>query len=106
MLNTKSARLEKQLKDSYKAKDKEVKKSARRDKRTHLEEKASQAEQAADRGDLNMVYKITKELCNTNSHRTMPIKDKDGNTITSEKGQAERWVQHFTEVLNRPAPEN
>ncbi len=107
ILNTKSARLKNQLNAAYKAKDKEVKKSARRDKRTHhLEEKANQVEQAAHRRDLNRVYKITNELCNANSHQNMPIKDKDGNTITSEKRQAERWVQHFTEVLNRPAPKN
>ena len=85
MLNTKSTRLQNQFKDSYRTKDKEVTKSARRDKRAFLEEKADQAEQAALRGDLNMVYKITKELCNTNSNQTIPIKDKDGNTIIKDK---------------------
>ena len=35
----------------------------------------------------------------------MPIKDKNGVTITTLKGQTERWKEHFSEHLDRPAPE-
>ena len=35
----------------------------------------------------------------------MPVKDKQGKVITTERKQAARWVQHFEEVLNRPIPE-
>ena len=34
----------------------------------------------------------------------MPVKDKQGNLITSEREQDERWREHFEEVLNRPEP--
>lgn len=34
----------------------------------------------------------------------MPVKDKQGNLITSEKEQDERWREHFAEVLNHPEP--
>lgn len=34
----------------------------------------------------------------------MPVKDKQGNPITSEKEQDERCREHFEEVLNRPEP--
>ena len=35
----------------------------------------------------------------------MPVKDKQGKVLTTEREQAARWVQHFEEVLNRPDPE-
>ena len=38
-------------------------------------------------------------------NRNVPIRDKQGQLLTSENGQEARWVEHFKEVLNRPAPE-
>ena len=57
MLSTKSTKLQQQ------GKDKEVKKSARNDKRAYVEGLAAEAESAAARGELITVYKITKRLC-------------------------------------------
>jgi len=52
------------------------------------------------------VYKITKLICGKYSgSRNAPIRDKQGQLLTSEKDQEARWVEHFKEVLNRPAPE-
>ncbi|CAH1248758.1 Hypp8389 [Branchiostoma lanceolatum] len=101
MLNTKSRR----AKDIYRNKNKEVKRSARRDKRAYVEELASEAERSATRGELIKVYRITKTLCNQNSACSVPIKDRQGKLLTNEKEQAERWAQHFEEVLNRPEPD-
>ncbi len=105
LLNTKSPRLKEQVQTAYKNKDKEVKRSARNDKRAFIDELAGEAEQAAARGDLSAVYKITKRLCGSNKNHSAPVKDKDGNNITTEHEQAARWVEHFQEVLNRPHPE-
>ena len=33
-----------------------------------------------------------------------PIKDKQGKTLTSTEEQLKRWVEHFSELLNRPGP--
>ena len=33
------------------------------------------------------------------------MKGKDGNTITTEREQADRWVEYFCEVLNHPQPD-
>ena len=63
MLSTKSARLQQQVQKAYKGKDKEVKKSARNDKRSYVEGLAAEAESAAARGEMSTVYKITKRLC-------------------------------------------
>ena len=37
-----------------------------------------------------------------NPERT--VRDKNGGVITDEKGQKKRWIEHFQELLNRPAP--
>lgn len=34
----------------------------------------------------------------------MPIREKQGTMITSEKEQEKRWKEHFEEILNRPDP--
>ena len=33
------------------------------------------------------------------------MKGKDGSTITTEREQADRWVEYFCEVLNHPQPD-
>ena len=33
------------------------------------------------------------------------MQNKQGHLLTSEKDQEARWVKHFEEILNRPAPE-
>jgi len=57
-----------------------------------MEELAKEAEEA------------TKLICG-NGSRNAPIRDKQGQLLTTEKDQEARWVEHFKEVLNRPAPE-
>jgi hypothetical protein len=106
LLSTRSPRLVERVQKEYSEKNKEVKKSARRDKRAYMEEIAEEAEEAARRGDLGAVYKITKKLCGQSSSQAVPVKDKHGNTISTESEQADRWVQHFQEVLNRPDPDD
>ena len=34
------------------------------------------------------------------------MKDKTGRQIVGEEQQRKRWVEHFEELLNRPAPQN
>ena len=55
------------LESEYNTKNREVKRSTRRDKRSHVEKLAKSAEEAAFVGDLGEVYKITKELVNANT---------------------------------------
>lgn len=106
MLSAKSPRLKERAKVAYRNKDKEVKRSARKDKRTFVDELAGQAEQAAHRGEMSTVYKITKKLCGKDNSQTPPVKDRNGNILATERAQAERWVQHFREVLNCNKPVN
>lgn len=94
------------LKEEYNKKDKEVKKSARNDKRTYIENLAEEAQKAAERGDLRSVYQITKKLSNKRGQKSSStVKAKDGKILTTENEVANRWKEHFKEVLNRPEPE-
>ena len=71
-----------------------------------MEDLAKEAEVAAQKGEQRNVYKVTKLICGKyNGNRNVPILDKQGQLLTSEKDQEASWVEHFNEVLNRPPPE-
>ena len=105
MLNAKSSRQIERTQQENKIRNREVKRSARKDKRNFIKKLASEAEEAAEKRDFGTVYKIAKQLCGNNTNHSMPVKDKQGKVLTTEREQAARWVQHFEEVLNRPDPE-
>ena len=88
----------------YNQKHKEVKKSARRDKRQYYEDLAAQAEEASCKGNMKRLYDITKQLAGKWKHSSQHVKDKHGKTLTTETEQVERWAEHFKELLNRPSP--
>ena len=57
------------LESEYKTKNREVERSTRRDKRSHVEKWAKGAEEAAFLGDMGEFYKIIKELIKTLTRR-------------------------------------
>ena len=105
VLNAKSSRQIERTQQEYKIRDREVKRRARKDKRNFIKNLASEAEEAAEKRDFGTVYKITKQLCGSNTNHSMPVKDMQEKMLTTEREQAARWVQHFEEVLNQPDPE-
>ena len=105
MISAKSQRLHDQLQKDYSEKNKEVKRGARRDKRAYMDNLAKEAEKASKSGNLSMMYKITKLLSGNKYKTSVPLLDKSGKRISSEREEAARWVEHFQEVLNRPDPE-
>ena len=101
ILNTKSKRIQERLQLEYSIKDKEIKKSARHDKRAHVDNIAMKVETDADRGEMSTAYRLTKQLYRHTKASVSIVKDKEGNPLTTEETQAKRWVEHFSEVLNR-----
>ena len=101
---TKSDRLRSRLQAEYQSKDKEVKRSVRKDKREWAEHIAREAENAASQGNMKGVYEATKKLCNEKPRHIDMVKDKDGNLLTKDDEIRKRWSEHFDEVLNRPVP--
>jgi hypothetical protein len=82
--------------------NKEVKRSARRDKQRFMENLAEEAQEAANRGHLSDLYKITRKLTQAPVRPQMPVKDKNGRIIVAVEEQLARWKEHFQEILNRP----
>lgn len=101
----KSERLKEKYRKQYQETNKVVRRKARADKRAYLENLASQAEEAARKGEQGKVYKITKIVSGKHRRTTeAPIVDKKGQLLTTESQQEARWAEHFQEVLNRPPP--
>ena len=64
----KTRALKARLSGEHTALNKEVKRSARRDGREHVERMTQDAEDAAGRGDMRELYQITKRLAGNNNN--------------------------------------
>ena len=106
LLSSNSPRLKAKFAEAYKAKNTEVKKNARKDKRSYVNQLAEEAERAASHGDMSTVYRITKQLCGKSTNDSGPIRATNGEILTTERQQTHRWMQHFENVLNHADPEN
>nr|KAG5690573.1 hypothetical protein BaRGS_009235 [Batillaria attramentaria] len=84
--------------------NRQVKRSARNDKRNFINDLTEEAETAAGQRNMKRLYEITRTLSGKNNNPTRPVKDKNGQIITKEEDQRTRWVEHFKETLNRPPP--
>ncbi|XP_061164954.1 craniofacial development protein 2-like [Saccostrea echinata] len=85
LIDAKSPRLKDRAAALYRKKDKEVKKSARRDRRYYMEQLAEEAQEAAERKDMKTVYQITKKLRGDHGpNQDLPAKAEDGSAITEE----------------------
>ena len=56
--------------------------------------------------DTKFMYRIVRELTNSWSISSIPIKSKYGRTLTTEDEQSNRWMKHFEAVLKQPDPTN
>ena len=66
------------------SKDKNIKRSARSDKRSYIEELVDKAEQAATKGEMSVVYKMTERICCNNINQSARVKDTNGKALTTE----------------------
>ncbi|XP_061769322.1 craniofacial development protein 2-like isoform X3 [Nerophis ophidion] len=60
--------------EEYRHLDQEVKKSCRKDKRRWLQEKAKEAQEAAEKNNTKTLYRIVRELTSSRSSSGVPIK--------------------------------
>jgi hypothetical protein len=58
-------------------------KDIRKDKRNHIDNLAKQAEEAAGQGNLRELYMVTRKLSNKFQQTEKPVKDKNGNPLTT-----------------------
>ncbi|VDP37071.1 unnamed protein product [Schistosoma curassoni] len=64
------------------------------------------AEKAVRGGNMRQLYDTTKKLSGNRRKPEQPVKSKEGEVVTNIEEQQNRWVEHFKELLNRPAPLN
>ena len=83
-----------------------VKKSIKADNREYMNMLATETEEVAHQGNLWELYTTIKKLSGKFGKPEKPVKDKGGTPIPDEEGQKKRWVEHFEELLNRPAPQD
>lgn len=100
---TRAAKAEAQR--EYTCAHKEVRRSIKQDKREFVDNLARQAEEAAAQRNLKDLYSITKKLSGKFQQTDRPVKDKQGNPLSTTDDQRRRWAEHFSELLNRPAPD-
>ena len=101
---TNSERLKEKRRVEYKAKDREVKRQIRRDKRNWSEGIAKEAEEAASMQNMKTLYSLTKTICNDKPRQSTVVNDRNGNALTSNEDRRKRWKEHFMEILNREEP--
>ncbi|KAL9959458.1 hypothetical protein ACROYT_G032784 [Oculina patagonica] len=106
MEGARSERLKQRRREEYDAKNKEVKKNAREDKRNWIEKRAAAAEKAAENGRNKELYSITKTIAGERRRQEVGVKDKQGVLKTEMQERLQRWVEHFSEILNRDDPVN
>ena len=87
------------LRQEYSECDKEVKRSAKKDKRDFVEELATQAQKAAEKNDISTLYNITKQMGGRKTNSNRPVKGKDGHVLSKPAEQLHRWREHFSELL-------
>ena len=86
-----------QASESYREKNRGVKKSVRKDKRDYTDSLAREAQTAAEKGDTRSVYQITKQLAGGFASRATVVKDKTGSVLMKEEEQLKMWAEHYTE---------
>jgi len=90
----------KELEKEYAALSKEIKKSARRDHRTYADRIANEAQTAANQWNIKGMFNAVRRLTNNVRPTTVPIRDKEGKSITSIEEQTHRWKEYLEEILN------
>ena len=90
---------------SYRERDKNVKRKARRNKRAFVNKLAISAEEVSQMGDKRTLYNITKKLAGDYGRRgEQPVKDKNGQVMSDCNERKMRWAEHCSEILNRSPP--
>ena len=94
----------KEDKKNYILLDKLVKKQVKKDKEIWIENKAEKMEEASKKGDQKTLFSVANELTGTKRAPPSTIKSKTGEIIENSNERQKRWIQHFSEMLNKESP--
>ncbi|VDP49789.1 unnamed protein product [Schistosoma curassoni] len=76
------------------------------EKQKHVEDLVTTAEKAELEWNMRQLYDTTRKLVGKYSKLERPVKYKEGKIMNEIREQLTRWVRHFEELLDRPAPLN
>nr|XP_042902467.1 uncharacterized protein LOC122270164 [Parasteatoda tepidariorum] len=106
METTKSERLFNRYRQQYSQIDREVKKSARKDKRKYFTDLANEAQDAAQKGQISTFYQKVKQIKGNKRNSQCAVRDKNNKLLTTDKRIEERWREYFEDTLNAHHVEN
>ena len=106
LLNSKSERIREWIQKDYDAKNKEVKKDARRDKGAFVDQPVKEAEEAANKRYIGALHKITRRVCGIRQKCSTVVKVRGGRIRIADRKQAASWLEHFKSILNLPCSRN
>ena len=92
--------------ESYQELYREVKKCCRRDKRVYVESEAERAEEAGRRGDVKVLYEVTRRLSGRFQSTCKPVRNEASVLLRTAEEEIQRWKEHFEGVLNHAEPPN
>ena len=79
----------------------------RKMKESWWRQKAADAQAAADRKDSKAFYSYIHEVFGPSRSSVAPLRSKDGKTLLKDIPSIQnRWVEHYSELLNRPSSVN
>ena len=78
-----------------KTKDREVKRTAREDKRVWLDQMGDEVEKHAENGTTRTVSNSQKKITNNRQRQVAAVKNKMGEIIEDKNARLERWAKHF-----------
>ena len=61
---------------------------------------------ASDMGDSRTMYKKIKVALGPTISKCAPIKSESGESITDQKKQLNRWVEHYSKLYSKESPAN
>ena len=82
----------------YKELNKQVKKSARTDKHTWIQEKCKLIESNFGNGKSKEAYRVVKQIRGNFAPQIRGIKDKGGKILTDDKQISDRWMEYIAEL--------
>ncbi|CAC5404203.1 unnamed protein product [Mytilus coruscus] len=107
ILNNSNTRSAKQSASrEYTTANKDVRNSARRDKRAFVDKLTAEAEEAARANNIKALYDNIKLQTGKYQKGSRPVNSKEGKTINTHEEQMKRWVEHFKNELNQDPPVN
>lgn len=92
------------LQGQYTTLDRLIKRCARQDKRVWTENKASEAQAAADTHRTRDLHRIAKQITGNVSTTTHHLKDPEGGITSSRERQLAIWSDYYADILSIPQP--